>query len=75
MPTTPQASANPATGRELGSIREGADRYKVHPDTIRRRIAAGQLTAYRMGPRLIRIDLAELDALLRPISTAGDGQA
>jgi len=37
------------------------------------------LTGYRMGPRLVRVDLVEMDALLTPIPTAAtgglDGQA
>jgi excisionase family DNA binding protein len=37
--------------------------------TVRRYIAEGRLTGYRMGPRLIRIDLNEIDALLSPIPT------
>jgi excisionase family DNA binding protein len=42
----------------------------VTPKTVRRWIAAGRLTAYRFGPRLLRIDPDELDALLQPIPTA-----
>jgi len=37
--------------------------------TVRRYIADGRLTGYRMGPRLIRVDMAEVDALLSPIPT------
>lgn len=39
--------------------------------TLRRMIAAGRVTGYRAGPRLIRVDLNELDAVLRSIPTAG----
>jgi excisionase family DNA binding protein len=53
------------------SIGDAAERLGVHPRTIRRRIADGQLTGYRFGPHLIRLDPAEVDALLRPIPTAG----
>ncbi|MGI8716934.1 MAG: excisionase family DNA-binding protein [Lapillicoccus sp.] len=53
------------------SLPDAADYAGVVPRTIRRRIADGSLTGYRMGPRLIRVDLAELDNLLRPIPTAG----
>ncbi len=35
--------------------------------TLRRWIAEGRLPAYRVGPRLIRVDLADLDALARPV--------
>jgi excisionase family DNA binding protein len=57
--------------RHLVSIGQAAELTAVSTKTIRRRIADGSLTAYRMGPRLIRVDLAELDALLRPIPTTG----
>lgn len=39
--------------------------------TIRNFIARGDLTGYRLGTRSIRVDRAELDALLTPIPTAG----
>lgn len=42
--------------------------------TLRRRIADGSLTGYRMGPRLLRVDLNELDEILRPIPAAGGGR-
>jgi excisionase family DNA binding protein len=44
----------------------------VTPRTLRNWIAEGRLTAYRIGDKLIRIDRAELDALIRPIPTAGN---
>ncbi len=65
------SAANRASRRHLVSIAEAAQQIGVNPRTIRRRISDGTLTGYRMGPRLIRVDLAELDALLRPIPTAG----
>jgi len=58
--------------RSLVTIAAAAEYASVAPKTIRRYIAAGRITGYRMGPRLIRVDLAELDRLLRPIPTAGD---
>lgn len=39
--------------------------------TLRRRISDGSLTGYRAGPREIRVDVDELDALFRPIPTVG----
>jgi len=59
------------TQRRFASISDGAKFARVNPRTIRRRIADGSLTGYRLGPRLVRIDLNELDALLTPIPTAG----
>jgi len=53
------------------TISEAAARLNVNARTVRRRIADGTLTGYRVGPHLIRLDPAEVDALLRPIPTAG----
>jgi excisionase family DNA binding protein len=52
------------------TMAEVAARYSVSTKTLRRRIAEGKLTAYRFGPHLIRVDPAEVDALLRPIPAA-----
>ncbi len=53
------------------SIAQAAERIGVARITIRRRIAAGDLTAYRAGSRLIRLDAGEVDGLLTLITTAG----
>lgn len=42
---------------------EAATVLGVTTKTLRTRIAAGELPAYRFGPRLVRIDRADLDAL------------
>lgn len=59
--------------RRLDSIPNAADYLGVSAKTIRRYIAAGRVTGYRAGPRLIRVDLNELDAMLRPIPSATFG--
>lgn len=51
----------------LGSLSEGAADMNVSTRTLRRMISRGELTGYRFGPRMIRIDLDELDRLLRRI--------
>lgn len=43
------------------TVRQAADRYQQSPQTIRRRIADGTLTARKFGPRLVRIDPASLE--------------
>lgn len=43
---------------------EAAERYRVHPRTITRMIARGELPAYRVG-RAVRLDPAEVDAAFR----------
>lgn len=55
---------------ELISQQEAAARCGVHPKTIRRWTAAGLINAYRVGPRLIKVDAAELDKVLRPVGGA-----
>jgi excisionase family DNA binding protein len=50
--------------RRWASIDDVAVYLDVHHQTVRNWIARGQLTAYRAGDRLIRIDLNEVDALL-----------
>jgi excisionase family DNA binding protein len=47
----------------------------VSKDTIRRRIASGDLTAYRLGKQIIRVDLDEAEALFAPIPTVGSDVA
>lgn len=50
-----------------------AEEFGVSVKTLRRRIATGDLRAYRLGSRIILVDLDELDALLTPIPTAKAG--
>ena len=59
--------------RQLVSIYAAADHLDVSAMTIRRYIAQGLLTGHRVGRRLIRVDLAEVEALLKPIPTVRVG--
>ncbi len=53
------------------TIAEAAERYGVCTVTIRRYIKDGRITGYRTGPRLLRVDLDELDyKLFRAIPAA-----
>lgn len=63
-------AAPAATSPAYGTIAEAADRLQVSGKTVRRYIAAGRLTAVRIGPRLVRVDLASLERLARPIGGA-----
>ncbi|MDQ3663787.1 MAG: excisionase family DNA-binding protein [Actinomycetota bacterium] len=56
--------------RRLVSLHTAAERYEVSVRTLRRRIADGTLTAWRVGPRLVRVDADELESVLRRIPTA-----
>ncbi|MDI9629573.1 MAG: excisionase family DNA-binding protein [Acidobacteriota bacterium] len=46
-----------------------AERWDVSVDTIRRLIASGKITGYRLNGRIIRVDQAEVDGCFRPIPT------
>jgi excisionase family DNA binding protein len=54
------------------SIAVAAEHVSVSQLTIRRWIAAGKLKGYRVGPRLIRVDLDELDQFLRQMPTTAE---
>lgn len=51
------------TDPELASLTEAASRYKCNPRTLRRMISRGDLTGYRVGPKLLRIDIREADRI------------
>lgn len=52
------------------SLADASEHVGVSERTIRRWIADGRLAGYRVGPRLLRVDRAELDALFAAIPTA-----
>lgn len=45
-------------------LAEVAAEVGVHPRTIRRYVSSGRLTAWRVGPRLLRVDVDEARAVL-----------
>jgi excisionase family DNA binding protein len=60
--------------RQLVTLTRAAERHDCSVKHLRRAIAAGELRAYRLGnSRAIRLDVAELDAWLRPIPAAKAG--
>lgn len=65
----------PSSSITFQTLAHEAARVGVHPRTLRRRIAEGRLTAYRVGPKLIRLDPAEVDALMSPIPSAVLGRS
>ena len=60
---------NPTKRQSFESLAAAADRTGVSAQTLRRRIASGQLPAYRTG-RLIRVNPDDVDRLLVRIPTA-----
>lgn len=63
-------------GQKKISIAQVAEQYELSTRTIRRYIADGRLTAYRIGPRVIRLDAEQVRRQLDgdPVS-ASDGVA
>lgn len=53
--------------KRLESLSAAAGYANVHPRTLRRYIASGRLIAYRVGPRLLKVDLDDIEALLVPV--------
>lgn len=56
--------------RRYAKLAEAAEYLGVTDRTIRQMIADGRLTGYRNGPRLIRVDLNEVDAAMEPFGGA-----
>lgn len=63
--------------RRYISLPAAAEHVGVSQRTIRRLIASGELTGYRLAGhrRTIRLDLNELEGAMRPIPTTGGGAA
>ena len=70
-PTVEEQSMGASESRTYVSLDSAAKYLGVSEKTIRRHISSGRLPAYRIDRRLIRIRREDLDALLRPIPTAG----
>lgn len=58
----------PTTSGKALTIEQVAERLSVTKNTVRQWIARGELPAYRVGPRFIRVNEADLDAMIRPIT-------
>lgn len=52
------------------TIAEAAEHRGISVSTIRRMIARGELRAYRIGPRIIRIDPSDLDQAASEVNPA-----
>lgn len=59
------------TTQRCYTIKEAADRLSISQDTVRRLIASRKLPAFRLdvvgGRGCIRINEADLDALMKPV--------
>lgn len=57
----------PLLAERTMSIEDVAELYEVKPNSIRRWISEGRIRAYRFGPRRIRVELADMEAMFVPI--------
>ena len=53
------------------SIGEAVRQLKVGRTTLHRWVKQGRLTAYRVGPKAVRIRRADLERLITPVAAAG----
>lgn len=56
--------------QRFASLAAAAEYVDVSEKTMRRMISSGYITGYRIGKRLIRVDLDDLDRLARRIQAA-----
>jgi len=63
-------TTNTISTSHLLSPNQAAELLGLSVRTIRRRIASGQLPAYRSGRKVIRIKTADLDRIFRRIPSA-----
>jgi len=54
-------------------IKAAEEIYSLNWYTLRRWIREGKITGYRIGDRVIRVDLDEIDALMKPLPVTSGG--
>jgi excisionase family DNA binding protein len=54
--------------REMISTAQATARLGVSTATIRNYVANGKITAYRVGSRLLKFDVADVDALRQAVN-------
>jgi excisionase family DNA binding protein len=52
------------------TMAQAADWYGMSPKTVQRMIRAGELKAYRVGKRQVRIKVSDLEALATPLEAS-----
>jgi excisionase family DNA binding protein len=70
-----RGSTNHVETTQDGGHQVRRDHYDVSPQTVRRWIASGKITAHRIGPRLIRVDLDEIEAKIIHTVPTVNGQS
>ncbi len=58
------------TGRVYITLKEAAEVLCITDRTVRNMVADGRLRAYRLGPRVVRLRLDEVESALVPMGNA-----
>jgi excisionase family DNA binding protein len=64
-------TASTINGAQMLSLSQASAQLGVSIRTLRRRIATGDLPAYRSGRRILRVRSADLDRIFRRVPTRG----
>ncbi len=64
------AKATANSSRPYLSIGQTADYLGLTDRTVRQMVSDGRLTAYRLGPRVVRLRREEIDAAMQPFGGA-----
>jgi hypothetical protein len=75
MPALPHHGQKTRRPARRVPLAEGSEYSRLSVKTLRRYIAAGLITGYRVGPKLLQVDLDEIDAIIRPVPTVRNGAA
>ncbi|MCU1615951.1 MAG: DNA-binding protein [Frankiales bacterium] len=66
----PEPSPAPPPPRRWASYRVAAEYLGVNPRTIREMTRDGRITGYGSSSQMIRVDLNEIDACMKPVGGA-----
>ena len=64
-------TASTINGAQMLSLSQASAQLGVSIRTLRRRIATGDLPAYRSGRRILRVRSTDLDRIFRRVPTRG----
>jgi len=68
---TPPSKQLAQPPRRYLTLSDAAEWLSLDEKTLRRWVSQGRLTAYRVGPKLIRLDADEIENMVRVVPTSG----
>lgn len=73
LPTrsNPKSTSTSPAIRRWASVKQAAEYVGIDdPRTVRKWIAEGRITGYKLNERVLRVDLNEIDAAMTPVGGA-----